>query len=132
MSRFDTCNELKQRFGSDFKIAYRVIFARYVLMFIAILLLFVGIYFSIELDWFYFYISLLVLDMCIDWYGEKKLSMTVRLKDSSFKKRIDRPIRILFVLLILAAGAMAAMGYTKDSEEFKTKPIHEAVKDLWI
>ncbi|WP_374721260.1 hypothetical protein [Peribacillus tepidiphilus] len=58
--------------------------------------------------------------------------MTVRLKDSSFKKRIDRPIRILFVLLILAAGAMAAMGYTKDSEEFKTKPIHEAVKDLWI
>ncbi|MBT2730433.1 hypothetical protein J7E63_26745 [Bacillus sp. ISL-75] len=124
MNEFCSWEELKQRFGPDIKLVNRIIIIDYVFMFSFSLAVFINYFFSLDFDLYYLYIPFFILTSGINWYSEKKLNLKERLKGSQFKKRVDTPLRVIFLLFLLTG---IVLGF---SEEFKTQTIHEAIQDF--
>lgn len=125
MKDFFSTEELKQRFGSDYKLAYRVIILDYLFMFSLSLILIIHIYFKLEISLFYLFLPIIILANINNRYGVKKVNLRERLKGSKFNKRVETPLRILFVLIILS---VLVTGFVKNSEE--TQSIKEAIVDF--
>jgi hypothetical protein len=127
MNEFCAWEELKQRFGSDIKLVHRIIIIDYLFMFLFSLALFINYYFSLDFALYYFYIPFFIIVSGINQYSEKKLNLKERLKGSQFKKRVDTPLRVIFLLLLLTG---IVIGFLKEAEELKTQTIHEAIQDF--
>ncbi|MEK4538560.1 hypothetical protein NST21_25105 [Peribacillus sp. FSL K6-1552] len=127
MNEFCAWEELKQRFGPDIKLVNRIIIIDYVFMFSFSLAVFINYFFSLDFSLYYLYIPFFTIASVINRYSEKKLNLKERLKGSQFKKRVDTPLRVIFLLFLLTS---IVLGFLKESEEFKTQTIHEAIQDF--
>lgn len=124
MNEFCAWGELKQRFGPNIKLVNRIIIIDYVFMFSFSLTVFIDYFFSLDFDLYYLFIPFFILASGINWYSKKKLNLKERLMGSQFLKKSGHTAKSN-LLIVLLTGIV--LGFLKESEEFKTQTIHEAI-----